>query len=131
VERENCLTILIVLIGGTMLLACGWWPACNATAGSARRLERLAWRAVWLPVVPALLIAAWFCGWALVEPDPIPEAAPMSLMLMSAPLGVLVARAALRAGWALIGDRCDLGTATVGLLRALGLLFAASGKETG
>jgi BlaR1 peptidase M56 len=116
-ERELCLSILIVLVGGSALLGCGWWPAADAPETSARRLERVAWRRVWLPVAPAILVAAVLCGWALVEPDPMPEGAPMSLILMSAPLALLFARAVVRAGWSLIGDRRDPGTATVGLLR--------------
>jgi membrane protein required for beta-lactamase induction len=75
-ERELCLSILIVLIGGTTLLSCGWWLAADVRESSARRLERIAWRRVWLPVAPAIVVAAWLCGWALVEPDPIPEGAP-------------------------------------------------------
>jgi len=116
-ERELCLSILIVLIGGTTLLGCGWWPVADALESSARRLERVAWRRVWLPVAPAMLVAAWLCGWALVEPDPMPEVPPMSLILVSAPLALLFFRAVVRAGSSLIGDRRDPGTATVGLLR--------------
>jgi len=72
---------------------------------------------VWLPVAPAIIVAAWLCGWALVEPDPMPEAAPALLILMSVPLAMVFARALIRAGWSLFGDRRDPGTATVGLLR--------------
>jgi beta-lactamase regulating signal transducer with metallopeptidase domain len=72
---------------------------------------------VWLPVAPAILVAAWLCGWALVEPDPIPEGAPVLLILMSVPLAMVFARALIRVGWSLFGDRRDPGTATVGLLR--------------
>jgi BlaR1 peptidase M56 len=116
-ERELCLSILIVLIGGTALLSCGWWPAADVREISAGRLERIAWRRVWLPVAPAIVVAAWLCGWALVEPDPTPEGAPVLLILMSVPLAMLFARAFIRAGWSLFGDRRDPGTATVGLLR--------------
>jgi hypothetical protein len=58
-----------------------------------------------------------FCGWALLEPDPIPGGMPVSLILMSSPFLVLLGRAAARAGWALTTDPGDPGTATVGLLR--------------
>ena len=116
-ERELCLSILIVLIGGTTLLSCGWWPVAEVRESSARRRERIAWRRVWLPVTPAIVVAAWFCGWALVEPDPMPEGAPVLLILMSVPLAMVSARAFIRAGWSLFGDRRDPGTATVGLLR--------------
>jgi len=116
-ERELCLSILIVLIGGTTVLSCGWWPVGDVRESSARRLEQIAWRQVWLPVAPAIIVAAWLCGWALVEPDPVPEGAPPLLILMSLPLAMVFARAVIRAGWSLFGDRRDPGTATVGLLR--------------
>lgn len=116
-ERESCLSMLIALIGGTSLLACGWWPAAEIRAGNACRLERITWRRVWLPVVPALTVAAWLSGWALAEPDPVPERVPIALLLMSLPFALLFVRAIARAGWSLIAEREDPATATVGLLR--------------
>lgn len=116
-ERELCLSILIILMCGTMLFGCGWWPDADVRGSSALDFERIAWRRVCLPVAPAILVAASLCGWALVEPDPMPEGAPPLVILMSAPLAVVFARAVVRAGWSLFGDRRDPGTATVGLLR--------------
>jgi beta-lactamase regulating signal transducer with metallopeptidase domain len=72
---------------------------------------------VWLPVAPAIVVAAWLCGWALAEPDPMPEGAPALLILISVPMAMVFARAVIRAGWSLFGDRQDPGTAAVGLLR--------------
>ena len=116
-ERECCLSMLIALICGTTLLVCGWWPVARIRGSGAWNLERITWRRVWLPVVPAVAVAAWLCGWALVEPDPMPERVPNSLILTSLPFALVLARAAVRAGWSLIGDRGGPGTATVGLLR--------------
>src|SRR5712691_1001898 len=116
-ERECCLSMLIILMGGTTLLACGCWPAARVRGSSALRLEEITWRRVWLPVAPGLAVAAWLCGWALTEPDPVPERVPISLVLAAAPFALLLARAAVRAGWSLIVDQGDPATATVGLLR--------------
>jgi hypothetical protein len=116
-ERECFLSVLIALLAGTMILACGWWPAHDAGGGSARYLERLRWRHVWLPLVPALIVAAWLCGWALAEPDPTPEKASILLILASIPFALLFGRAAIRAVWSLVRDEGDVVTATVGLLR--------------
>jgi hypothetical protein len=116
-DREYCLSLLIALLGGTTLLACGWWPAADVRMRRARGLENITWRWIWLPVAPALAVASAFCGWALLEPDPIPEEMPASLILMSTPFLFLLARALVRGGWALITDPGDFGTATVGLLR--------------
>lgn len=117
-ERECCLCILIIALGGSSLVACGWWPAAaDLAVGEARQLERVAWRSIWLPVIPAATVAAWLCGWAIVEPDPLPERMPISLILLSVPFALLFARAAVRAGWALFIDGETPGVATVGLLR--------------
>jgi hypothetical protein len=116
-DREYCLTFLIALVGGATLLACAWWPVQDGRLPRARDLEKIAWRAIWLPIAPALAIASALCGWALLEPDPIPEGMPISLILLSVPFVLLLARAAVRGAWALITDPGDPGTATVGLLR--------------
>jgi hypothetical protein len=116
-ERECFLSILVALLGGTMILACGWWPTRDAGGASARHLERLRWRHIWLPLVPALIIAAWLCGWALAEPDPTPEKASILLILASVPFALLFGRAAMRSLWSLVRDEGDVVTATVGLLR--------------
>jgi hypothetical protein len=116
-ERECFLSILIALLGGMMILACGWWPARDTGGASARPLERLRWRQIWLPLVPALIVAAWLCGWALAEPDPTPEKASILLILASVPFALLFGRAAIRALWSLVREKGDVVTATVGLLR--------------
>jgi hypothetical protein len=101
-----------------MILACGWWPAPDGGGGGgARNLERLRWRHIWLPLVPALIVAAWLCGWALAEPDPTPEKASMLLIFASVPFVLLFVRAAIRAVWSLVREEGDVVTATVGLLR--------------
>ncbi len=116
-ERECCLTMLVALIGGAALLACGWWPAAHLEARGACRAEKIAWRRIWLPAVPALAIAAALCGWALVEPDPVPEKVPWSLALMTIPFALLFARTAIRGAAALLAIQNDPAIATVGLLR--------------
>ena len=116
-ERECFLSILVALLGGAMILACGWWPARDAGGGNARNLERLRWKWIWLPLAPASVIAASLCGWALAEPDPTPEKASMSLILGSVPFALLFGRAAIRAVWSLVREEGDVVTATVGLLR--------------
>jgi hypothetical protein len=116
-ERECFLSILIALLGGTTILACGWWPPRDAGGRSAQHLERSRWRQIWLPLAPASLIAASLCGWALAEPDPTPEKASILLILASVPFALLFGRAAIRAVWSLVREEGDVVTATVGLLR--------------
>src|SRR5260370_36129208 len=91
-ERECFLSILIALLGGMMIQACGWWPASGAGGGSARNLERSRWQQLWLPLAPASFIAASLSGWALSEPDPTPERAAMLLILTCVPFALLFGR---------------------------------------
>jgi hypothetical protein len=109
--------MLITLLGGTTLLACGWWPAVHLQSGSARALERITWGEYGCRSCRLMVVAA-LCGWALVEPDPVPENVPWSLVLMGVPFGMLFMRAAARSGSALMANQEDTATATVGLLRA-------------
>jgi hypothetical protein len=116
-ERECCLSILSTLVGGAALIACGWWPAGDVQARSARVLESITWRRIWRPIAPALISAAVLCGWALAEPDPVPEKVPMALLFASIPFALIFTRAAIRSALALIADPGGLATATVGFLR--------------
>ncbi|HLH75427.1 MAG TPA: M56 family metallopeptidase [Candidatus Binataceae bacterium] len=116
-ERESCLTMLIILLGGLTMLACGWWPAADARTASARALERIAWRRIWVPVGPALVMVAALCGWALSERDPVPEKVSVWLIALSLPCAALALRAGLRALGALLCAQDDFTTATFGLVR--------------
>jgi hypothetical protein len=100
-----------------MILACGWLPARHDGGGNARQVERSRWHQIWLPLVPALIVAAWLSGWALAEPDPTPEKASMLLTLASVPFALLFGRAAIRVVWSLVRYEGEVVTATVGLLR--------------
>ena len=75
-DRELVLAILVALLCGGALTAAGWWPTGSPVASSGRALERRAWRRMWLPFGPAVLLFAALCGWALVEPadaEPVPN----------------------------------------------------------
>jgi hypothetical protein len=93
-ERECFLSVLVALLGGTMILACGWWPVASANGTSARRLKWIRWKKLCMPLVPGLIVVAWLCGWALAEPDPVPEKVPLWLLLTTVPFALLFARAA-------------------------------------
>ncbi|MGH7932357.1 MAG: M56 family metallopeptidase [Candidatus Binataceae bacterium] len=116
-ERESCLTVLIALLGGTAVFACGWWPAGPAGHGNALSGELFLWRRIWTPLIPAMIVATWLCGWAVVEPDPIPENVSIAVLIASVPFLLLFTRTAVRAAWSLFRDDGDPGTATVGLLK--------------
>lgn len=116
-ERESLLILLVVVLGGTTLHACSPWLAAEGKRTDAQRLERGKWLQLWLPIVPGLLGGAWLCGWALVQPDPVPASTIAGVVALGAPFVLLIVRAGVRAGWSLARPLDDLGAVTVGLLR--------------
>ena len=117
-ERESLVSILIMLLGGVALQPLVWWPSAASADLSPADLERRSWRRLWYPLVPTLLTAAWLCGWALREPDPVRD--PLDRWVLLAvwlPFGLVFARAAARATWSLLRIPIDCGVSTVGLIR--------------
>lgn len=117
-ERESLLLVLVTLLGGLALQPLVWWPSAGAEELPPVALERRSWRRLWYPVVPTLLVAAWLCGWALREPDPVRD--PLGrwvLLAASLPFGLLFARAAARAVWSLLRNPIDCGISTFGLIQ--------------
>ena len=116
-ERESLLTLLVILLGGAALQPLAIFPLRSA-ACSSRDAERQAWLRLWLPVMPAMLVAAWLCGWAMREPDPVDDRLRQWVLIGAClPFAVVTARAAFRAVWALASDPSKAGACTVGLLR--------------
>jgi Zn-dependent protease with chaperone function len=117
VERESLLSLLIVLLGGVTLQLFAAWPWSGADGSASRRLERRRWLALWWPAAPTSVVAAWLCGWALSQPDPVLDPVGPFLFIACAPFGVVIVRALVRAAWSLARSPGDCGVATVGLLR--------------
>lgn len=84
VEREALLSILIVLLCGVTLQSFAAWSWSADSASASRRIERLHWLAVWWPAAPASVVAAWLCGWALSQPDPVPACGERVIRPLSA-----------------------------------------------
>lgn len=115
-ERESLLTVLIILLGGVALQMVAAWPPVSSKVAIARQLEGAAWQRLWRPLTPTLLVAAWLCGWALSQPDPVPDRVGPILFIACVPFAFLISRAVIRAGWALFRRPEELGVATIGLL---------------
>ncbi|TAL81367.1 MAG: hypothetical protein EPN46_05385 [Candidimonas sp.] len=119
-ERESLLTILLILFGGLAVQPFAMISLRATPDPCSRSAERRAWLHLWLPVMPALTVAAWLCGWALREPDPVHGHVDQWVLIGAClPFAVVVWRAALRALWALTREPFDADTrvCTVGLLR--------------
>jgi Zn-dependent protease with chaperone function len=117
VERESLLVTLIVLLGGLALQLFAGWPGRIHRESASRHLERLRWLALWWPMAPALTVAAWLCGWALSQPDPVPAHVGNVVFVAAGPFAIVGGRAALRALWSLCRPAARYGIATVGLIR--------------
>lgn len=116
-ERESLLTLLIVLLGGLATQISWAWPSEASVVASPMRLERTRWQRLWRPLVPALCVAACLCGWALQEPDPVPEHVSALVLAACVPFAGIVVRALARAAWSLLREPDELGVATVGFIR--------------
>lgn len=116
-ERESLLTLLVVLLGGVAVQPLAMF-SLRARAGGSHEAEREAWLRLWLPVMPAMLVAAWLCGWALREPDPVADRVDgWALIAACVPFAIVAARAIGRAVWALMHDPLQAGICTVGLIQ--------------
>ncbi|MGH8298134.1 MAG: hypothetical protein ACRES6_02480 [Steroidobacteraceae bacterium] len=117
-ERESLLAVLIILLGGLALQPFASWPWRGARGASPAELERRSWLRLWYPLVPVLLVAAWLCGWALSEPDPVPDVPGRWMFVLACvPFALLSGRALARSAWALMRTPLDCGVSTVGLIQ--------------
>ena len=117
-ERETLVTLLIMTSGGLILQLLAGWARRQPSGVDPAARERQAWRALCRPAVPILVCAAWFIGWALLEPDPVRDPLdPYVVVSLWLPFGVLFARAVVRALWSLVREPPECGVSTFGLLQ--------------
>jgi len=116
--RETLLTVLLLLLGGLAAQPLTLWPLRAQPDEAPRIAERRAWLRLWMPVIPTLLVAAWLCGWALRESDPVNDRFDHGMLVTAClPFAAIALRAALRAAWALVREPTEFPVCTVGLLR--------------
>jgi hypothetical protein len=116
-ERESLLALLTLLLGGLALQLFAAWPHRRVLLSWSRQLERRQWLALWGPIAPALCVAAWLCGWALSQPDPVPYRVDRFIFLLCVPMVVIGLRALCRAVWSLCRSPDHYAIATVGVLK--------------
>lgn len=116
--REILLTLMITMSGGLILQALAGWPADLPDGAGPAALEHQAWRALWRPLAPISVCAAWLLGWWLTQPDPVQDPLnPLVVLALWLPFGLLLARAAVRGAWALVREPPECGVSTFGFLR--------------
>ena len=129
-ERETLLTILLLLFGGLAAQPLALVPRKSLSEEVPRIAERRAWLQLWLPVAPTLVVAAWLCGWALREPDPVHARFDHGMLIAaSLPFALVALRAAFRAVWVVVREPAQLPICTVGLLRPQ-ILFSSFHART-
>lgn len=116
-ERESLLVMLIVILGGLVLQLFAARPCHRPDDSPARKREVRLWFALWWPFVSALTVAAWLCGWALSQPDPVPGHVSWLIFVVATPFVAVGVRAVVRAIWSLCRAPHAFGIATVGVLR--------------
>lgn len=109
---------LVFLGAATSVAALALWALAGVSIAARSELvsERAAFWSVVGPVLGAGLAFAFFAGWAIQEPDPSDEWIDRGLFIVAAIVGLVTARAVLRALTSLFG-KADVPVGTVGLLR--------------
>jgi len=118
----------VLTIGGFFAWLPGLLPGGSRGSAIDGAAERSHWRRLWAPLVPAALALGVLLGWRLQEPSTTDELLRPVTLALGVPLGIVWARAILRALRALRVTPDGAGAAVVGLLRpriALDPAFAA------
>lgn len=127
-NRDLVLGTLVLIVCGSLAWLPGLLPsrAPRGETGAAR--ERAAWRRLWLPLAPAALALAVLVGWALQEPSETDELLLPAALALAVPLGLVWARALIRAVRALRVREAGAPAAVVGLLRPRVVIDPAFGR---
>jgi hypothetical protein len=123
VDRELILLAMAMAVCGPLALAFGVTPTARPLTYSGQAAEAIAWRRLWLPLVPGTVTLAILVGWAIQEPDNSDELLHPAIALVAAPCAILWMRAIARAAWSLLRNQRPLA-ATSGLLRPRAMIAA-------
>ncbi len=116
-EREATLLVVSLAVCSALCIAFGALAhPLGRFERSGRHAEVLAWRRIWMPLLPAALALVVFAGWALQAADQTDDAVDPILLVAALPGAIILARAVARAVSALFWRGNPLA-ATVGLLR--------------
>ena len=117
-DRELLLLALLCLVPGPLAIGVGFlrFPLQRTSSISASRLEGRTWRALWYPLLPAILSFAAILGWVSREPANA-EALPALVILAGVPSAMLLLRVILFAAQTARYKATNKATGTVGILR--------------
>ena len=117
-DRELLLLALLCLVPGPLAIGVGFlrFPLQRTSSISASRLEGRTWRALWYPLLPAILSFAAILGWVSREPANA-EALPALVIFAGVPSAMLLLRVILFAARTARYRATNKATGTVGILR--------------
>jgi hypothetical protein len=117
VEREATLLVVSLAVCGPLCAIFGTIaPTISQLPRSGRGAETLAWRRLWMPLVPAGFALVTLLGWAAQEADDTDDAIDPMLLVLALPGAVIGARAIARALTSVVRRETPLA-ATIGLVR--------------
>ena len=111
-DRERALLVLGLALSGPLVFLAG---LLVRSPRSDR--ERAHWIGLWIPIMPAAIAGAALLGWAIQEPDPPDEILGTAAWVLSAFVGLVWVRAALRAVRSFFLNRAAAPAATYGWIR--------------
>jgi hypothetical protein len=117
VNRNLVLVTLVLCVCGWQVCLAGLLPFAVRRRESGRDMERRSWRRLFLPLVPAVVLAGLLVGWALQEPSETDEILRPGAFVCGAAIALVWGRAAWRALSALRRPAVALPAATLGLFR--------------
>jgi Zn-dependent protease with chaperone function len=110
VDRDEVAELLIVLLSGALIWLFGALVPTPPDAG-----ERVAWRRLWLPALPASLPLFVLLGFAVADPEG-PQGLNVTRLIAAVPFGLVWLRAGVRAVLAVFAE-VEGPALTVGLFR--------------
>src|SRR5262249_39784549 len=117
VSSDLVLAALVLTIGGLLAWLPGLLPAVAARKDDGAARERSSSRRLWAPLVPAALALGVLLGRPLQEPSTTDELLRPATLALGIPLGLVWARAIVRALRALRVSADGAAGAVVGLVR--------------
>ena len=115
-DRELLLFVMAAVVCAPVIVLVASLPWPTVHSGTAREVEASAWRAIWLPFLPASVILAALAGWAVTEPADAEAVGPVPLSC-AVVVGLLATRALARAVLAACARPRGVVAGTFGLVR--------------
>jgi hypothetical protein len=117
-EREDLLTLVVLTFGGLTFLATGFVKPAAVSFDAPIASEARAWRRIWWPLAPGLLILSSLFGWWLQAPDATANDLSLAILVIATLMSAIWGRAFGRALLSLLRARkLRLPAMTYGIIK--------------